>query len=132
MKVLKFFAAVCLLLFERFRGPKTVFEVKQPNQSLGGLKGFTVRGYEIAIYCHRRDYRIQYERWYIPNRMLVTYNVFSVVGIDAPVSLRKACELDVELPALVGGWSFDHEIRSTAVLAYLDMLEARMVSHSKK
>jgi hypothetical protein len=88
-----------------------------------------VRGYEIAIYCHRKTYRIHYKHWYIPDRSIFTYNVFSVVSNDAPLALRKACELDVELPAMVAISSFNHEIRQAQVLAYLDLLDQRL-SHN--
>lgn len=126
MRLLQLLVGVVLLLFERWRGPKTVYEIKRPDNSLGCLKGFTVRGYELAIYCQRKEYHVKYDRWYIPNRVRVTYNVFSVVTNDAPVALRKACELDVDLPALIHNWHFDNEVRRSQVHAYLDLLEARI------
>lgn len=126
LKAVKFIVGGMLLLFQYLRGPKTVKELKHPENALGSLNGFTVRGFEIAIYCHRKVYEVCYARWYVPNRKLVTYHVFSVVSNDAPASLRKACELDVELPALVHRWSFDRHIRHHQVLAYLDLLESRM------
>lgn len=126
MSAMRFLVGVVLLLFERLRGSKTVYESKRPDNSMGSLKGFTVRGYEVAIYCQRKEYHVKYDRWYIPNRVRVTYNVFSVVTNDAPKALRKACELDVDLPALIHNWNFDNEIRRAQVLAYLDLLERRM------
>lgn len=123
---LKTFAAIILLLFERCRGPKTVYEIKRIDNELGSLKGFSLRGYEVAIYCQRKEYHIVYQRWYIPNRTRMTYNVFSVVSADAPISLKKACELDVDLPSLINNWHFDNEIRRAQVHAYLDLLEKRM------
>jgi hypothetical protein len=126
MRIVKTLFGVVLLLFERLRGSKTVSEIKRPDNSLGSLKGFAVRGYELAIYCQRKEYHVKYDRWYIPDRIEVTYNVFSVVSNDAPKALRKACELDVDLPALVHNWNFDNEIRRAQVHAYLDLLEKRM------
>lgn len=126
MRCLKTILGIALFLFERWRGPKTVYERRQPNNQLGCLKGFAVRGYEIIIYCQRKQYVVEYERWYVPNRVTTTYQVFSVVTNDAPKALRKACELDVDLPALVHNWNFDNEIRRAQVLAYLDLLEKRM------
>jgi hypothetical protein len=122
-----FFVSVVLLLFERVRGPRYINEIKQPDQALGCLKGFSVRGYEIAIYCHRKSYRVHYKHWYVPDRSFFTYNVFSVISNDAPIALRKACELDVELPALIPRNNFDEEIRRRQVLAYLDLLEQRLL-----
>jgi hypothetical protein len=131
LKAMKFIVGGVLMLFQCLRGPKTVIEIKRPENALGSLNGFTVRGYEIAIYCHRKEYQIQYARWYVPNRRVVTYSVFSVVSNNAPAALRKACELEIELPALVHNWSFDNDIRRHQVLAYLDLLESRMCANRK-
>jgi hypothetical protein len=128
LKFLKFFASGSLMLFEYLRGTNTVTEIKRPENALGDLRGFTVRGFEIAIYCHRREYHVRYSRWYVPNRTLYSYNVFSVVGHDAPEPLRKACELDVDIPSLVHRWNFDSMIRIRQVNAYLDLLETRIVA----
>lgn len=126
MRYLKWLFAVALFFYERWRGPKTVHEIRQPDDALGSLKGFAVRGYEIIIYCQRKEYKVKYERWYVPNRQYRTYQVFSVVTNDAPKALKRACELDVDLPALISNWSFDNEIRRAQVMAYLDLLEKRM------
>lgn len=126
MRFDRLLVAVVLSLFERLRGPKTVYEIKRPQNTLGSLKGFAVRGYEIVIYCQRKEYHVKYDRWYIPDRIEATYNVFSTVTSDAPQALRDACELDVELPALIHDWNFNNVIRRAQVHAYLDLLEARM------
>lgn len=126
MRFVKSVLGVVLLLFERLRGPKSVYEIKQADNEMGSLKGFTVRGYALAIYCQRKEYHVVYDRWYVLNRVETTYNVFAVVSNDAPKALKKACELDVDLPALVSNWNFDNEIRRAQVHAYLDLLEKRM------
>lgn len=126
MRYLKTVFGVILFLYERFRGPKTVHELKQADDALGNLKGHTVKGYELTIFCQRRRYRVRYAKWYIPNRIETVYRVFSVVTHEAPDALKKACELDAHLPELISNWNFDNEIRRSQVLAYLDLLEKRM------
>jgi hypothetical protein len=131
LRALRFITGAVLLLFERLCGPKTLVEIKRPDHALGSLRGMTLRGFEVAIYCHRKEYRVLYENWYIPNRTLFSYNVFSVVGKDAPESLRSACELDVELPPLAHHRSFNSAIQRQQVHAYLDLLESRLIDRSK-
>jgi len=131
LRALKFVVASVLFLVNQLRGPKTIIEVQRPDNALGGLRGFTVRGFEIAIYCHRREYRVMYNRWYIRNRTLFAYHVFSVVGVGAPDALRKACELDVHLPPLLHRWNFDSVVRRQQVNAYLDLLEHRLAQENK-
>ncbi len=130
MTLWKALVGIALLLFEHIRGPKRVLEICSPDQALGSLQGFTIRGYQIEIHCHRKEYHVKYERWYIPNRILRTYKVFSTVGSEAPAALRKACELDVDLPPLVRHCNFDDVVKHVQVLAYLDLLERRMVEYS--
>lgn len=129
VRFLKSVLGVVLFLFERARGPKTVTELKRAGNEMGSLKGFAIRGYEIAIYCQRKEYHIRYDRWWIPDRVEVTYNVFSVVSSEAPKALRQACERDVDLPALIHNWNFDNEIRRAQVNAYLDLLEKRLTKN---
>lgn len=126
MSMIRILVAVVLLVWKRIRGPSTVHEMKHTQQHLGSLTGVSIRGYEVAIYCQRKEYHVVYEKWYIPNNIRRAYNVFSVVSNDAPKALRKACELDVDLPELSHRWNFETEIRRAQVHAYLDMLEKRM------
>lgn len=126
MRYLKLVLGVILFLYERFLGPKTVTEMRQPSDAIGSLKGYAVKGYELTIFCQRRRYVVCYDRWWVPNRTRVLYRVYSVVTHDAPLSLKKACELDVHLPELISNWNFDNEVRRSQILAYLDLLEKKM------
>jgi hypothetical protein len=126
MDTMRQFVGVVLSCFERFRGPKTVYELERARNCMGGLRGFTVRGYEIVIYCQRKEYQVKYDRWYIPDRIESTYKMFSVVTNDAPEALKRACELEVELPGLIHSWNFDRKICRAQVHAYLDLLEMRI------
>ena len=117
---------IALFIFSRVRGTKTVSEHKGFNNQLGFLKAFVVCGYEVTIHCHRKKYCIKYDRWFIPNRTVMTYNVFSMVSREAPQALRKACELDIDLPELIHRWNFDSETRKEQVNEYLDLLEKRV------
>lgn len=56
----------------------------------------------------------------------MAYRVFSVVSQDAPDSLKKACELDIDIPALLPHAVSDHGHRQAAVNAYLDILIERL------
>lgn len=126
MRRWKCLAAIALLLWERVRGPKTVSLITTLDNQSGQLRGITVRGYEITIFCHRKEYYVAYDRWCVPNRTLVSYQVFSVVSSDAPQALHKACELDVDFPTLAHPWNFNSELRKQHVQAYLDLLERRL------
>ncbi len=56
----------------------------------------------------------------------MAYRVFSVVSDDAPEPLKKACELDIDIPALLPPSVDDHGHRQAAVNAYLDILIERL------
>lgn len=126
MHYLAMCVSVLLMLYERWKGTKTVHEVKGPGNALGNLQGYCVRGYQLTIFCQRKEYRVKYDKWYIPNRSRYTYRVTSLVTNDAPCVLKQACELDVDLPAFVSRFNFDQVIFKSVVNAYLDLLEKRI------
>lgn len=123
--LIKYFGAV-FLLWERLKGTKTVREVKHPDNALGHLTGYSVAGYSLDVYCQRKHYRRSYDKWFVPNQDHMAYRVFSVVSQDAPDSLKKACELDIDIPALLPHAVSDHGHRQAAVNAYLDILIERL------
>jgi hypothetical protein len=122
--------AVLMMLLEYFKGPRTVTETKSAENALGSLQGYSVRGYKITIFCQRKEYLVQYHKRFIPNTRRTTYRVFSAVTNDAPEALKKACELDVDLPNFISAGNFDNEIRRAVVHAYLDLLDKQLTSAS--
>lgn len=114
------------LLLESFKGTKTVQEIQHPRNALGHLTGYSVSGYRLEIYCQKKHYRRHYDKWFIPNEDHVAYRVFSVVSQDAPLGLKKACELDVDIPALLPPAAPDAVQRRAVIDAYLDILIERL------
>lgn len=115
-----------LMCYVRWKGTKTVHEIESHKNTLGHLKGYCVRGYQLTIFCQRREYLVKYDKWYIPNYRRYTYRVMSVVTNDAPPVLKKACELDIDLPCFVSHFHFNEILVKSAVHAYLDLLEKRV------
>lgn len=126
MRYLAMFVSALLMVYERWKGTKTVYEVKGPENALGNLQGYCVRGYQLTIFCQRKEYRVRYDKWYVPNYSRYVYRVTSLVTNDAPKALKTACELDVDLPAFVGGCNFNTVVFKSVVNAYLDLLEVRI------
>lgn len=126
MKYLITLIGVALLFYERFKGTKTVYEIKGPENALGNLQGYSVRGYQITIFCQRKEYVAVYDSKWTPNRKRVLYRVFGVVTNDAPQALKKACELDIHLPSFISPLNMDAEVRRACVHAYLDLLEKKL------
>ena len=56
------------------------------------------------------------------NESYATFRVFSVVSHDAPASLKTACELEVDIPAMVPSFVSNELQKETAIQAYLDIL----------
>lgn len=126
MQYLKLFTALLMLFIGRLKGSKTVYETHSADNALGSLRGYSVRGYEITIFCQRKQYAVKYDKWYIPNVMRTSYRVVGVVTNDAPEALKQACDIYLDLPSFISESNFSHEIRRSVVLAYLDLLEKRL------
>jgi len=119
---------LCWLLsfFQRLKGHYSVEEIKHPRNALGSLTGYSLSGYTIEIFCQRRHYRRYYDNWFVPNKDHIAYHVFSVVSSDAPTVLKQACELDLDIPALLPSFVPDEGQREEVVHAYLDLLIHRL------
>lgn len=126
MTLLKSLLSDLLLYLERLKGKKTVYEVKLPKNALGHLVGYAVSGYEVRIYCQKKQYKRMYDSRLIPDKDTVLFRVFSVVSNDAPALLREACELDVDIPCQLSPLIDDEGQKDAAIQAYLDMLAAKL------
>jgi hypothetical protein len=126
MLTLKRMLSKLVVWFEKLKGHTTVHEVKLPKNALGHLVGFAITGYEVRIYCQKKQYKRKYENWFIPDKNMVVYRVFSVVTNDAPERLKEACELDVDIPCQLSTVVDDDGQRDAAILAYLDLLAAKL------
>jgi hypothetical protein len=118
-----------LLFLRKLKGQYSIEEIKHPKNVLGSLTGYSVSGYTIEIFCQRRHYRRYYDHWFVPNEDHVAYHVFSTVSSDAPDILKKACELDLDIPALLPSFVPDEGQREEVVRAYLDLLIQRLGQH---
>jgi hypothetical protein len=112
--------------FQHLQGHYSVEEVKHPKNFLGSLVGYSVSGYTIEIFCQRRQYRRSYVKWFIPDKDHISYHVYSRVSPEAPAILQQACELDLDIPALLPAFVPDSGQREEVVRAYLDILIQRL------
>lgn len=126
MQYLTMFLSIFFMLCERMRGAKTVIEILGPNNALGNLQCTTDCGYQLTVFCQRKEYLVKYDKWYIPNRSHRTYRVMSLATGDVPCNLQKACELDVDLPEMVTSVAPEKFIAKTMINAYLDLLQAKI------
>jgi hypothetical protein len=115
-----------LQAWEELKGTKVVKEIIPRDMLQGHLTGYAVAGYEIRLYCQKKTYRREYHWWCIPNREYATYRVFSIVSPDAPTALRKACELEIDLPQMIPSLVSQSYQKQVAIQAYLDILMERI------
>ncbi len=126
MALLKSLISAIFVYFEKLKGRKTVYEVRLPKNALGHLTGFNVSGYEVSIYCQKKQYKRKYDNRFIPDEFMTVYHVFSAVSNDAPEKLRAACELEADLPCQLSSFVDDEGQKEAAVLAYLDLLAQKL------
>ena len=126
MTLLKSLLSELFLLFEKWKGRKTVYEVKLPKIAKGRLTAFAVDDYEIRIYCQKKQYKRRYDSWLVPDKNMAVYRVFSVVSSDAPLRIQDACELDVDIPGQLSPLIEDEMQEKAAIQAYLDLLVSRL------
>lgn len=115
------------LVLERIKGDSRVVEMTIPfSVKPGHLVAKNFAGYEINIYCHRRHLRRIYAKPYVPDKHFILYRVISVVSSDAPLVIRRACELDTEIPSLLPSFVAEESQKMAAISAYLDLVIGRI------
>lgn len=86
------------------------------------LSGYAIAGYEVHLYCQQMRYVRNYLNEWAPSKAYYTFRVFSRTSHDAPRSLKKACELEVDLPRMLPCFMGEGAQRHAAIQAYLDIL----------
>lgn len=132
MAILKALITGIFLWMERLKGGHRVVEVTPPADSSFTLTSHDVAGYAIEIHCHKRVYRQEYARWFIPGRDHASYEIFAEVSHDAPARLKKAAELEVSFPAFFSNLVDDHTQKKLAINAYLDLLGEELLRLNRR
>jgi len=119
---------------EKLKGSKTVTVVYFPHNTNDYLD-VQFNGLSLRIFCNKKLYRRSYDKWYVLSDHRSVYNLRSVVGGVLPEhdpnfdtnGLRLACELEVDIPALLPSFvEFKyHQIVMTH--AYLDIVTGRLM-----
>lgn len=132
MKFLTRMLGSLFLVFETFKGPKTVVEVTDVSNALGHLVGQHVMGHEIGVYCQRIRYQTVYGKSFFGHNHHCVYRVYSTVSMNAPPALIKACELDVPFPAFYPRFVSERMQVKAATDAYLDLLIPRIAHYKQR
>lgn len=122
MAILKALITGIFLWLERLKGRQRMVEVTPPSTDGFTLTTHAVAGFEITIHCHKRVYRQEYTRWFVPGRDHASYEIYAEITHDAPPKLKKACELEVSFPAFFSNLVDDQTQKKLAINAYLDLL----------
>jgi hypothetical protein len=129
MSVLKRLLTRGYLWFERIKGPKKVSQaVVIQTERANTLRVIHQSGYDITIYCQRKEFLKEYEWDAMPTQTYVVYYVFSRATFDAPELIKQACRLEVTFPPLVPQY-LDEEVQKRAAIdAYVDLITDKLLS----
>jgi hypothetical protein len=119
------------LFWEKLRGASTFSEVFAPARLSAKLVATSLLGYKLSVFCQRRHYQRIYDRFFVPTRHHVIYQISGVVSADAPPALKQACgEVTLSISTNVH-WAVDEDFQERLVTqAYLDLLIAHLKRHA--
>ena len=126
MRYLRLLGQLLALFFESVRGERELIEITEARAQIESLVAYAVEGYTVTIHCQERKYRCRYQRWFIPDFVVYTYEVFATIAGKAPQVLIDACARDRTFPGLVNAWSTARAQKEAAIEAFLDLLQARL------
>jgi hypothetical protein len=115
-------------LLEYVRGARTVTEITEIRSRLESLVAYASTDYTVTIHCKERKFKCDYTRWWIPNKIVTTYEVFATLAGRAPPALIEACADDRTFPKLLHNWSSRRHQKEAAIEAFVDLIQAHIVS----
>lgn len=115
-------------LFESMRGARTVTEITEVRSRLESLVAYASTDYTLTVHCKERKFKCEYERWFIPNKIVTTYEVFATLAGSAPARLIEACTDDRTFPKLLAGWSSPRNQKEAAIEAFIDLIQSQIAS----
>jgi hypothetical protein len=111
-----------LSVIENLKGNRTFIEIKNNKDTSNSITCYSIAGYQLNIYCYKKQYIYKYDNWFVPTKKYTSYRIFCVPTNGTPDDLTKICELDITLPALLPSCSSDIQQCKAAVAAYVDIL----------
>lgn len=115
-------------LLESVRGARTVTEITEIRSRLESLVAYASTDYTVTIHCKERKFKCEYLRWWIPNNIVTTYEVFATLAGRAPAALVEACTDDRTFPKLLHYWSSPRNQKEAAIEAFIDLIQAQIAS----
>lgn len=97
------------------------------------LDNMTIRstdGYTVVVYCQKKQIYQEFDNWFIPNRIMNQYRIFSVPSENAPQVLQEACLLELETDSVFPNILNDKGQKEIAINEYFNLLIKRLRSFS--
>lgn len=126
MRHLRLLGQLLSQAIETVRGERQLTEITEARAQIESLVAYAVEGYTVTIHCQERKYKCAFSRWYIPNFVVNTYEVFATIAGKAPQVLIDACARDRTFPSLLHSWAAPQSQKEAAIEAFLDLLQARL------
>lgn len=126
------FKSLLAKFLELIRGPKTFSEVENNGVLQTTLTGMSIRGFVINITCTQSTKNCIYERKWIRNRLLYTYEVRSTFTGTPPEPLREPLSKVLHFPDILAPWMTHAAQREAAISAYLDIVIAQLPGRGQR
>lgn len=126
MRYLRLVSHALSYLIEVIRGERVVTEITQARSRIESIIAYAVEGYTITVHCQERKFKCCFSRWYIPDFVFYTYEVFATIAGKAPQALIDACSRDTTFPGLLIPWSSKASQKEASIEAFLDLIQTRL------
>ena len=91
----------------------------------------TLNEYDLIVYCQKRIYKRETDRWFFPGRTS-SYLVFATPVGKVPLDILEVCSGDpLEIFAIQPDFLWDEIQQKLAVKEYLDLLTQRLHEYHK-
>lgn len=128
---LRLFGRYLAKVIEDILGERIVSEVTQRRTKIESLVAYAVEGYTLTVHCKERKFLCTYDRWYIPNRLVTTYEVFATVAGQAPFPLIEAATDDRTFPKLLMTFAGSKNQKKAAIEAFIDLMREHLQARAQ-
>lgn len=110
-------------LIALLNGSTSVREVFHHNRSIGSLYVKAFDGYELEVFCFKRQYLIKRQNSFFKGKIHTVFDVHCKISGEPPPMLIKVCQTKITFPPLIPVFLEESFHVHVLVNAYLDLIQ---------
>ncbi len=114
-------------ILEKLKGSRTLIPLKTINDSNHRYEIQLTDGTYLYFYCNEEKYKLKYKKWYVRDKKIVIYHVFSVITNSDNEEIKKNFEDKViYITNIYHRMGNEENRKKAAIQAFIDIIGFQM------